>query len=112
MEQETNINDTGGLSEITSVDKLIHEPARLMIIGILSTVESADFVFLKRQTGMSDGNLSSHLKKLEEGGYIGMEKMFVDKIPRTVLKITPFGLEKLNEYLNTMRSVVDSFGKK
>lgn len=111
MPTENNSPDTGGLSDITSVDKLIHEPARLMIIGILSAVESADFVFLKRQTGLSDGNLSSHLKKLEEEGYISMEKKFVDKIPRTVLSITPIGLDRLNEYLKTMRSVVDSFGK-
>ena len=56
------------LRSVTELDRLIHEPARLLIVTILSTVESADFLFLQRETGLTKGNLSAHLSKLEEAG--------------------------------------------
>jgi len=73
---------------IPKIDKTIHEPARLMIIAHLFVVESADFLFLQRQTGLTWGNLSSHLSKLENAGYVAIEKEFIDKKPHTVLHLT------------------------
>ena len=61
---------------IANVDRLIHEPSRLMILSILSTVKEADFIYLKNETHLSKGNLSSHLTKLEEAGYIVIEKTY------------------------------------
>ncbi len=58
------------LPALTDIDRLIHEPARLMILALLYVVESADFIFLMRQTELTWGNLSSYMSKLEEAGYI------------------------------------------
>ena len=66
------------LPAIEDVDKVIHETARLMIIANLFLVESADFLFIMHQTGLTFGNLSSHMKKLEEAGYNEVQKDFVD----------------------------------
>ena len=76
------------------IDKLIHEPARLQLVASLYVVDAADFVFLLRQTGLTGGNVSSHMSKLEEAGYVDVEKGFVGKRPQTVLrspalKLTP-----------------------
>jgi len=73
------------------LDRLIHEPARLAILTVLSSVGSADFVFLQRTTGLSKGNLSSHLTKLEEAGLVGIEKRFVLKRPNTNVQLTAEG---------------------
>jgi len=73
------------LQPLAGIDKVIHEPARLMILATLSAVESADFLFVERQTGLTRGNLSSHMSKLEAAAYIEITKEFVEKIPRTLL---------------------------
>jgi DNA-binding transcriptional ArsR family regulator len=73
---------------IAEIDRLIHEPARLMIMAVLYAVESADFVFLLRQTGLTRGNLSSHMSRPEAAGYVDIEREFVDKMPRTLLRLT------------------------
>ncbi|GAC1399913.1 MAG: transcriptional regulator [Chloroflexota bacterium] len=77
--------------ELASLDKLVHEPARLAILTALSACTSADFLFLQRLTGLSKGNLSAHLSKLEEGGLVRVDKHFVGKIPNTVLSLTALG---------------------
>jgi DNA-binding transcriptional ArsR family regulator len=66
---------------IAEIDRLIHEPARLMIMAYLYVVESADFIFLMHHTGLTHGNLSSHMSKLEAAGYIEIVKEFVDRKP-------------------------------
>lgn len=91
----------------TDIDRIIHEPARLMILAYLSVVESADFLFLERQTGLTRGNLSSHLSKLEKAGYVSISKEFIDKIPRTLLQLTPEGSEAFRIYRRNMRQVLD-----
>lgn len=96
-----------GLKPLSGIDKLIHEPARLMILATLSAVESADFLFVERQTGLTRGNLSSHMSKLEEAGYIVINKEFVDKIPRTLLQITENGQSALKEYSQNMKQVLE-----
>ena len=63
---------------IAEIDKLIHEPARLMILATLFVVESADFLWVERQTGLTRGNLSSHMSKLEDAGYVRVNKSFVN----------------------------------
>ena len=95
-----------GLQPLAEIDKLIHEPARLMILATLHVVESADFLFVERQTGLTRGNLSSHLSKLENAGYIEIKKEFVDKIPRTLLRITHQGRAALLDYTESMKQVL------
>lgn len=77
------------------LDRLIHEPARLAILTVLTSVQAADFVFLQRTTGLTQGNLSSHLSKLEEAGLVRIEKTFVQKRPNTSVALTPLGTERI-----------------
>jgi DNA-binding MarR family transcriptional regulator len=77
------------------LDRLIHEPGRLAILTVLSSVKAADFVFLQRTTGLTKGNLSSHLTKLEEAGLVAIEKRFVLKKPNTNVALTPVGRERI-----------------
>jgi DNA-binding MarR family transcriptional regulator len=95
------------LQPLAEIDKLIHEPARLMILATLYVVESADFLFVKNQTGLTRGNLSSHMNKLEDAGYIKITKEFVDKIPRTLLQISEKGRAALLDYTSNMKQVLD-----
>jgi DNA-binding MarR family transcriptional regulator len=87
---------------IGEVDRVIHEPARLLIVALLSAVQEADFLYLQRETGLTKGNLSSHLDKLDRAGYVGIEKTFRGKIPWTVLRITPRGKSAFREYRKQM----------
>jgi DNA-binding MarR family transcriptional regulator len=80
------------------IDRLIHEPARLVIATILNAVESADFLYLQRETGLTKGNLSAHLAKLEEAGYATIEKTYRGKIPLTILRLTDKGREAFRGY--------------
>ncbi len=89
-------------NEPTQIDRVIHEPARLLIVTYLSVIGSSDFLFLGRQTGLTRGNLSSHLTKLEDAGYIDVKKEFVDKIPRTLVALTKRGRKALDGYRKRM----------
>lgn len=91
----------------TSIDKVVHEPARLLILATLSVLESADFLFLMNQTGLTRGNQSSHLGKLEAANYVKIKKEFVGKIPRTLLRITEKGRSALVGYKDNMQDVLD-----
>ena len=93
------------------IDRLVHEPARLHILTVLSLVEGADFLFLMRQTGLTKGNLSSHLTKLETAKYVHIDKEFVEKIPHMVVKITSKGREALQSYRQQMASVLKKLPK-
>jgi DNA-binding transcriptional ArsR family regulator len=73
------------------LDRLIHEPGRLAIVTVLSSVKEADFVFLQRTTGLTKGNLSSHLTKLEAAGLVDIEKRFIKKKPNTNVALTALG---------------------
>jgi DNA-binding transcriptional ArsR family regulator len=77
------------------LDRLIHEPGRLAIMTVLSSAESADFVFLQRVTGLTKGNLSSHLSKLEEAGLVTIVKRFVGKKPNTNVALTASGRKRI-----------------
>jgi len=90
------------------IDRLVHEPARLIILSHLFVIESADFLFLMRQTGLTWGNLSSHLSKLEGAGYIEIEKQFKGKKPNTMLKITEKGRSALMDYREKMKKALNT----
>ena len=98
------MNDLRGVTEL---DRLIHEPARLLIVTILASVVSADFLFLQRETGLTKGNLSAHLSKLEEAGYVKIEKTFKGKLPLTICKLTTAGKKSLTEYRQQLQDFMD-----
>jgi DNA-binding MarR family transcriptional regulator len=87
--------------------KFIHTPARLQILVTLAVVESADFLFIMNQTGLTRGNLSSHMSKLETEGLIEVKKEFIDKVPRTLLCITDKGRVSIQKYRKNMMQVLD-----
>lgn len=94
------------LRSVTDLDRLIHEPARLLIVTILSAAASADFLFLQRETGLTRGNLSAHLSKLEEAGYVKIEKTFKGKLPLTVCKLTATGQKALKQYRQQLQEFI------
>jgi DNA-binding MarR family transcriptional regulator len=94
------------LQKIVDIDRVVHEPARLLTLSYLYVVESADFLFLLRQTNLTKGNLSSHLMKLEKAGYVNIEKKFVEKIPRTLLSLTKEGRKAFHEYTKRMKKII------
>jgi len=83
---------------LARIDRVIHEPARLLVLCNLYVLESADFLFLLRRTGLTRGNLSAHMRKLETAGYVAVEKTFVDRLPLTVYRITETGRGELRKY--------------
>ena len=91
------------IQQVTAIDKLIHEPARLKIIAHLYVIESADFLFMMRQTGLTFGNLSAHMSKLENAGYIEIIKEFIGKKPHTMLKLTEKGRQAFKNYRKQMK---------
>ncbi|MBX3051838.1 MAG: transcriptional regulator [Caldilineaceae bacterium] len=92
----------------SEIDKTIHEPARLLIVANLYVVEKADFTFLMGQTQLTWGNLSSHLAKLENAGYVEVEKTFVGKRPYTMLHLTQSGRAAFETYRQQMLEVLSS----
>ena len=99
------------LRSLAEVDRVIHEPARLMIATILYTVESADFTYLLRETGLTKGNLSAHLAKLEGAGYVDIEKTFRGKVPQTICRLTKAGRSAFQAYRAQMKQIVDRMPK-
>lgn len=95
-------------SSLKNIDRLIHEPTRLMIMTQLYVVESADFLFLQHQLQMTPGNLSSHLSKLEEAGYVEIVKEFIERKPHTALKLTKKGRNAFNEYRKKIKRVLEA----
>jgi DNA-binding MarR family transcriptional regulator len=87
---------------LADMDRVIHEPARLMIMAVLYVVESGDFTFLMNQTGLTWGNLSSHVSKLEEAGYVEVEKSFQGKKPHTMFHLTDAGRAAFRAYRQNM----------
>jgi DNA-binding MarR family transcriptional regulator len=88
------------------INRLVHEPARLKILAFLSLVESADFTFLVSRLGLTMGNLSAHISKLEEAGYVQVLKEFKDNRPHTMLSLTPAGSEAFRIYRDEMLQIL------
>ncbi len=96
------------LRKINDLDRLIHEPARLMILTILAAVDSADFLYLERETGLTRGNLSAHLSKLEDAGYVRIEKTFKGKLPLTVCRLTAAGQKAFAAYRRQLKHIMEA----
>lgn len=99
--KKNNINPD--IKKILEVDRLIHEPARIAILSLLYVVDSADFLFIMNQTGLTQGNLSSHLTKLEDASIIEVIKSFHGKKPHTAIKLTKSGRERFEKYLSSVK---------
>ena len=94
-------------TDIQDIDRLIHEPSRLIIMASLYVVQSADFLFLQNQTGMTPGNLSAHLSKLEDAGYVEVTKEFLDRKPHTALALTKKGRTAFKDYRKKVKQFVE-----
>jgi DNA-binding MarR family transcriptional regulator len=89
------------------LNPILHSQLRLAIMSLLISVEDADFVYLREQTGATAGNLSVQIDKLREAGYINVEKTFQGKMPRTVCRMNPAGADAFNEYANALQEYLD-----
>ena len=94
--------------QILDIDPLIHAPIRLAALSILATVQNANFSFIKESVKTTDGNLSTHLTKLEEAGYIKIEKTFKGKKPQTIYSITDLGREAFDKYINNLENIINN----
>ena len=101
-----SVRNSPDLLDLAEVDRVVHEPARLIILMVLYGVESADFTFLLNATELTWGNLSSHVTKLEEASYVEVEKSFVGKKPRTMVQLTDTGRQAVDSYRTTMQSAL------
>jgi DNA-binding MarR family transcriptional regulator len=99
---------TPGLQELATIDRVIHEPARLMMMTVLYATGESDFLYLQRECGLTQGNLSSHLARLEEAGYVAIEKTFKGKYPLTICRLTTSGREAFETYVRKMRVVASA----
>jgi DNA-binding transcriptional ArsR family regulator len=93
------------LRELSAIDRLLHEPARLMIAALLYPIKGADFLFLLKETGLTKGNLSSHLSRLEQAGYVTIEKSFRGKLPHTVCRLTASGRKTFRAYREALKAI-------
>ncbi len=91
---------------LDELDPLLHERGRLAIVSVLAAVERLSFTELRDELGMTDGNLSVHVQKLEEKGYVAVHKQFVGRRPNTTCKITPAGRRALSRYLDHLTVIV------
>ncbi len=103
MPSDEIISTEPGMDEL---DRVIHEPARLNIMLYLYVVERADFAFLVHKTGLTKGNLSVHLQKLEQNGYVEIMKEFVNKMPHTLLRLTQRGRTAFEQYRETILAIL------
>jgi len=95
------------LHVLADINQIIHAPARLMVLTYLYVVESTDYVFLMRMTGLTWGNLSTHLGKLEEAGYIAIHKEFKGKKPHSTIRLTRQGRSAFRAYKSSMQQVLN-----
>ncbi len=94
------------IQSIAELDRIIHEPGRLMIITLLYSVDQADFLYLQYETGMNKGTLSSHISRLEQAEYIHVEKTFRGKVPQTLLRLTRMGRKSFERYRKNLREAL------
>ena len=92
---------------VNGIDRLIHEPARLTLVANLYVVDSTDFTYLSRRTGLTDGNISSHMTRLEDAEYVSVTKRFEGKRPRTTYKLTTTGRKAFDQYRNQLIGILD-----
>ena len=91
--------------ELSNLDRLVHEPARLAILTALASCEAAEFLFLQSLTGLTKGNLNTHLTKLEQGGLVTIEKAFRGKVPKKSVRITAAGRDAIDGHWTRLRAL-------
>lgn len=91
---------------MTDLDRVIHEPARLLIVALLAGVKEADFLWVLRESGLTKGNLSGHLSRLESAGYVEVEKTYKGKVPLTLLRLTRGGRDALTAYRRSINGLL------
>jgi DNA-binding MarR family transcriptional regulator len=111
-EHKSPDEDIEEVEALAGVDRFIHEPARLVILALLSVVEKADFNYTLEQTGLSKGNLSVQMTKLEQAGYLTIEKTFVGRRPYTVMRISDTGRAAFEDYRNNVLGALGGLDKK
>jgi DNA-binding MarR family transcriptional regulator len=94
------------IQTIAELDRVIHEPGRLMVVALLFAVDRSDFIYLQHETGMNKGTLSSHLSRLEEAGYVEVEKTYRGKVPQTLLRLTAAGRKAFEQYRRKLREAL------
>ena len=94
------------MPDLPDLDPVIHGKLRLAVLSLLAGVEEAEFTWLREKTGSTDGNLGAHLLKLEEAGYVAMEKKFVRRKPVALYRMTEQGREALTEYVRALRQLL------
>jgi DNA-binding PadR family transcriptional regulator len=96
------------MPELPELNPVIHGKLRLALLSLLAGVEEAEFTWLRGKTGSTDGNLGAQLLKLEEAGYVAVEKKFVSRKPQTIYRITDKGREALTEYVQALKQLLGS----
>jgi DNA-binding HxlR family transcriptional regulator len=94
------------MPELPELDPVVHGKLRLAVLSLLIGVEEADFTWLRQKTGSTDGNLGAQMLKLEEAGYVAMEKRFAGRKPQTLYRMTPAGREALAAYVAALKSLL------
>jgi DNA-binding HxlR family transcriptional regulator len=94
------------MPELPELDPVVHGKLRLAVLSLLVTVQEADFTWLRDKTGSTDGNLGAQMLKLEEAGYVAMEKRFAGRKPQTVYRMTPVGREALAGYVSALKKLL------
>ena len=102
------MSESTPLGAVLMLDRLVHEPARLLILAVLANAREVELTFLEKVSGLSKGNLSSHMSKLEAGGLIEVKKSFRGKRPLTELRITAAGRQALADYRQRLAAVVEA----
>jgi DNA-binding MarR family transcriptional regulator len=97
--------------DISDLDNLVHSPTRLKIMLVLMSVEEADFTFISKAADLTRGNLSANLTKLEEAGYVEIEKKFIERVPKTIVRISESGAKALETYSNILGPILDELRK-
>lgn len=97
--------------QIDDLDRVVHEPARLAILTVLSSCAEADFTFLLRVTGLTNGNLSAHVTKLEAAGLVSITKQFLGKRPQTLISLTANGRDQIKQHWRRLEKLRDAAGK-
>jgi DNA-binding HxlR family transcriptional regulator len=94
------------MPELPDLNPVIHGKLRLALLSLLTTVEEAEFTWLRTRTGSTDGNLGAQLAKLEEAGYVDVEKKFVERKPQTLYRMTEAGRKALTEYVQALKQLL------
>jgi DNA-binding PadR family transcriptional regulator len=96
------------MPELPELNPVVHGKLRLAVLSLLATADEAEFTWLRGQTGSTDGNLGAQLMKLEEAGYVSVEKKFVQRKPQTIYRMTDAGRQALAEYVQALKQLLGS----